>query len=137
MALNVAYVGTHERTFTGAPDVAWQHVALASTDIVATARRIRATAEAALLPVPDNYYDDLEARHDLGAERHRLLRELGLLYDRDEHGEFLHCYTVTTGRVFFEIVQRIGGYRGYGASNAPIRLAAQHAHPTPARGLLG
>jgi 4-hydroxyphenylpyruvate dioxygenase len=126
-------VGAQERTSSGAPDVAWQHVALASRDIVATVRRLRAHAAPALLPVPDNYYDDLEARHDLGPERHRLLRELGLLYDRDEHGEFLHCYTVTTGRVFFEIVQRLGGYRGYGAANAPIRLAAQHAHPAFAR----
>jgi 4-hydroxyphenylpyruvate dioxygenase len=82
-----------------------------------------------LLPIPDNYYDDLEARLDLGPERHRTLRELGLLYDRDDHGEFLHLYTRTIGRVFFEIVQRVGGYRGYGALNAPIRLAAQHAQP--------
>jgi 4-hydroxyphenylpyruvate dioxygenase len=124
MALNVAYVGAHD----GGPDVAWQHVALASRDIVATARRIRA-AGLAPLAIPANYYDDLEARHDLGADRHRLLRDLRLLYDRDEHGEFLHFYTATTGRVFFEVVQRIGGYRGYGAVNAPIRLAAQHGRP--------
>ncbi|GLZ15832.1 4-hydroxyphenylpyruvate dioxygenase [Actinomadura sp. NBRC 104425] len=122
IALNVAYVGARD----GAPGAAWQHVALASTDIVATVRRLR-DAGAARLAIPDNYYDDLEARYDLGAERHRLLRELGLLYDRDEHGEFLHFYTATTGRVFFEVVQRIGGYRGYGAPNAPVRLAAQHA----------
>jgi 4-hydroxyphenylpyruvate dioxygenase len=32
---------------------------------------------------------------------------------------------VTVGRVFFELVQR-DGYRGYGAQNAPVRLAAQH-----------
>jgi 4-hydroxyphenylpyruvate dioxygenase len=124
VALNVAYVGSHP----AAPDVPWQHVALGSRDIVATARRLSAASDL-LLPIPDNYYDDLEARHDLGAERHRTLRELGLLYDRDEHGEFLHLYTRTTGRVFFEIVQRIGGYRGYGAVNAPIRLAAQHVRP--------
>jgi 4-hydroxyphenylpyruvate dioxygenase len=122
VALNVAYVGSHP----GAPDVPWQHVALASLDIVATARRLNAAGDL-VLPIPGNYYDDLEARHDLGADRHRMLRELGLLYDRDRHGEFLHLYTRTTGRVFFEIVQRVGGYRGYGAGNAPIRLAAQHA----------
>jgi 4-hydroxyphenylpyruvate dioxygenase len=87
-----------------------------------------------VLPIPGNYYDDLEARHDLGAERHRLLRELGLLYDRDAHGEFLHFYTPTTGRVFLEVVQRLGGYRGYGAVNAPVRLAAQHAGPRPRLG---
>ena len=40
----------------------------------------------------------------------------------------------TTGRVFFEIVQRIGGYQGYGAVNAPIRLAAQHARTHTAPG---
>lgn len=123
-ALNVAYVGAT----AGSLDVAWQHVAFASRDIATTARRIRA-AGGLQLAVPANYYDDLEARHDLGADRHRLLRELGLLYDRDAYGEFLHFYTVTTGRVFFEVVQRRGGYRGYGAVNAPIRLAAQHARP--------
>jgi 4-hydroxyphenylpyruvate dioxygenase len=31
------------------------------------------------------------------------------------------------GEVFFEVVQRRGGYDGYGAANAPIRLAAQRA----------
>ncbi|MEU5882444.1 TIM barrel protein [Spirillospora sp. NPDC047279] len=122
MALNVAYVGAAD----GRPDVAWQHVALASADIVATARRLHESGTAPLA-VPDNYYDDLEARHDLGARRHALLRELRLLYDRDEHGEFLHFYTATTGRVFFEVVQRLDGYRGYGAANAPVRLAVQHA----------
>ncbi|MET7796355.1 bifunctional sugar phosphate isomerase/epimerase/4-hydroxyphenylpyruvate dioxygenase family protein [Streptomyces decoyicus] len=102
-----------------------QHIALATDDIVATVRRIR-EGGAALLPVPDNYHDDLEARHDLAPGTLATLRELGILYDRDEDGEFWHCYTATLGRVFFEIVQRTGGYRGYGARNAPVRLAAQH-----------
>ncbi|MGH3391327.1 MAG: bifunctional sugar phosphate isomerase/epimerase/4-hydroxyphenylpyruvate dioxygenase family protein [Actinomadura sp.] len=131
IVLNVAHVGGPAGPDTGTiPDVAWQHVALASRDIVATINRVRA-AGPALLAIPDNYYDDLEARHDLGTERHRMLRRLGLLYDRDEYGEFLHFYTVTSGRVFFEVVQRFGGYRGYGAVNAPIRLAAQHTRPEP------
>jgi 4-hydroxyphenylpyruvate dioxygenase len=124
IALNVAYVGSHPSH----PDAPWQHVALAGHDIIATARRLRALG-GVVLPIPDNYYDDLEARYDLGAERHRTLRELGLLYDRDERGEFLHLYTVTVGRIFFEIVQRVGGYQGYGAQNAPVRLAAQHTRP--------
>jgi 4-hydroxyphenylpyruvate dioxygenase len=126
VALNVAYVGARP----GAPGVASQHVALAGRDIVATARRLREAGDL-VLPIPANYHDDLEARYDLGADRHRTLRELGLLYDRDEHGEFLHLYTRTAGHVFFEIVQRIGDYQGYGAVNAPIRLAAQHARPGP------
>mgnify|MGYP001325961703 CR=1 FL=1 len=100
-----------------------QHVAFAATDLLAVARRLRAEHPGLLLPIPGNYYDDLEARYDVDPA----LRELGVLYDRDEHGEFLHLYTVTVGGVFFEIVQRIGGYRGFGAVNAPIRLAIQRA----------
>jgi 4-hydroxyphenylpyruvate dioxygenase len=106
----------------GARQTPWQHVALACDDLRGLARRLRAEHPGLLLPIPDNYYDDLEARHDVGPE----IRELGLLYDRDEHGEFLHLYTITVGRVFFEIVERSGGYRGYGAANAAVRLAVQH-----------
>ncbi|MFC5814943.1 bifunctional sugar phosphate isomerase/epimerase/4-hydroxyphenylpyruvate dioxygenase family protein [Nonomuraea harbinensis] len=100
-----------------------QHVAFAVRDLRALARRLRADHPGLLLPIPANYYDNLEARYGADPE----IRELGLLYDRDEEGEFLHLYTVTAGRVFFELVQRIGGYDGYGAANAAVRLAVQHA----------
>ncbi|MFJ9723657.1 bifunctional sugar phosphate isomerase/epimerase/4-hydroxyphenylpyruvate dioxygenase family protein [Streptomyces sp. NPDC101209] len=103
-----------------------QHIALATPDVVEAARRFRA-AGGALLPVPANYYDDLAARFAFADGELETYRELGILYDRDAHGEFRHCYTRTVGRVFFELVQRDGGYRGYGAVNAPVRLAAQHA----------
>jgi hypothetical protein len=43
----------------------------------------------------------------------------------DAHGEFVHFYTRTVGTVFFEFVERRGHYDGYGADNAPVRLAAQ------------
>ncbi|GAA3443497.1 bifunctional sugar phosphate isomerase/epimerase/4-hydroxyphenylpyruvate dioxygenase family protein [Planomonospora venezuelensis] len=119
MVLNLAQVGAGQTPS--------QHVALACDDILAVARRLRAEHPDLLLPIPGNYYDDLEARHEAGPGL-RGLRELGVLYDRDEDGEFLHLYTVTVGRVFFEVVQRVGGYRGYGAVNAPVRLAVQHAH---------
>ncbi|MER5451875.1 TIM barrel protein [Streptomyces sp. NPDC002764] len=103
-----------------------QHIALATPDVVAAARRFRA-AGGALLPMPANYYDDLAARFEFADGELETYRELGILYDRDAYGEFKHCYTRTVGRVFFELVQRDGGYRGYGAANAPVRLAAQHA----------
>jgi 4-hydroxyphenylpyruvate dioxygenase len=102
-----------------------QHIALATDDVVAAARRFRA-AGGTLLAMPANYYDDLAARFDFADGELDTYRELGILYDRDAHGEFRHCYTRTVGRVFFELVQRDGGHRGYGASNAPVRLAAQH-----------
>ncbi|MGW2381686.1 bifunctional sugar phosphate isomerase/epimerase/4-hydroxyphenylpyruvate dioxygenase family protein [Streptomyces sp. NPDC001658] len=103
-----------------------QHIALATDDVVAAARRFT-EAGGRLLPIPANYYDDLAARFEFAAGELETYRELGILYDRDAHGEFRHCYTRTVGRVFFELAQRDGGYRGYGAQNAPVRLAAQHA----------
>ncbi len=48
-----------------------------------------------------------------------------ILYDREGEGEFFHVYTDTFEERFcFEIVQR-RRYNGYGAANAPVRLAAQ------------
>ena len=104
-----------------------QHVAFASDDAMAAARAAR---ERGLRPlaIPANYYDDLMARFDLAPAMVDEMRELGVLYDRDETGDFTHFYTRTVGSVFFEIVQRTGGYDGYGAANAPVRLAAQHTH---------
>jgi 4-hydroxyphenylpyruvate dioxygenase len=102
-----------------------QHVAFASTDAVAAAKRARQRG-LAFLPIGDNYYDDLDSRFDLDPAFLEQLRELQLMYDRDERGEFLHFYTESLGSVFFEIVERRGGYAGYGATNAPVRLAAQH-----------
>ncbi|MEW2264310.1 bifunctional sugar phosphate isomerase/epimerase/4-hydroxyphenylpyruvate dioxygenase family protein [Streptomyces sp. NPDC047853] len=103
-----------------------QHIALATDDVVVAARRFRA-AGGQLLPIPANYHDDLAARYEFADGELETYRELGILYDRDAHGTFRHCYTHTVGRVFFELVQRDGGYRGYGAVGAPVRLAAQHA----------
>ncbi|MER6122472.1 TIM barrel protein [Streptomyces sp. NPDC001795] len=103
-----------------------QHIALATGDVAAAARRFR-EAGGRLLEVPANYYDDLAARFEFADGELETYHDLGILYDRDEHGTFRHCYTQTVGRVFFELVQRDGGYRGYGAQNAPVRLAAQHA----------
>jgi 4-hydroxyphenylpyruvate dioxygenase len=101
-----------------------QHVAFASADIVTTVKRLRGNG-VTMLPIPENYYDDLEARTDLGAERLDLLRANGILYDRDDAGEYLQAYTANIGGLFFfEIVER-RGYQGFGAVNAPIRLAAQ------------
>ncbi|MFJ2211614.1 bifunctional sugar phosphate isomerase/epimerase/4-hydroxyphenylpyruvate dioxygenase family protein [Streptomyces sp. NPDC101062] len=104
-----------------------QHLAFATDDIVATARLVRERG-AALLAIPANYHDDLDARFVFAPGELDTYRELGILYDRDERGgEFRHFYTASTGRIFFEVVQRTGGYQGYGAANAPVRLAAQGA----------
>jgi 4-hydroxyphenylpyruvate dioxygenase len=119
MALNVAPLAFDSRH--GFP----QHVAFTSPDAMAVARAARARGLRPL-PIPANYYDDLLARFDLDPGVVAEMQELGILFDRDEHGEFTHFYTETVGSVFFEVVQRDGGYDGYGALNAPVRLSAQH-----------
>jgi 4-hydroxyphenylpyruvate dioxygenase len=78
---------------------------------------------APILPIPDNYYADLEARYEL--EFLDELREHDVLYDRTDDGELLHFYSALEGRLFFEVLERRGGYDGYGAVNSPVRMAAQ------------
>jgi 4-hydroxyphenylpyruvate dioxygenase len=101
-----------------------QHIAFATDDILATVAKLTANG-IKLLPIPENYYDDLEAKTDLPPERIDALKAANILYDRDGDGEYLQAYTQTLEeRFFFEIVER-RAYRGFGAANAPIRLAAQ------------
>ncbi|MGA8112668.1 MAG: VOC family protein, partial [Actinocatenispora sp.] len=101
------------------------HVALGCEDIVTTAEALRA-AGAPILPVPANYYDDLDARYAIDPGDLARMRRLDVLYDRTADGEFLHLCTGTLGGgLFLEVVQRVGGYAGYGSANTPVRLAAQ------------
>jgi len=102
-----------------------QHIALATDDIFATVAQLRANG-IKLLPIPENYYDDLEARTDLHDEEIARLRENDILYDREGGAEYFQVYTrdLLQGGFFFEIVER-RAYQGFGAVNAPIRLAAQ------------
>jgi 4-hydroxyphenylpyruvate dioxygenase len=108
----------------GNGDSALQHVALACEDIFATARAMRDRG-VPLLRISDNYYDDLEARTDLEPGLIEAMRELGVLYDAGG-GELLHFYTAMIGpSLFFELVERRGGYDGYGAANSPVRMGAR------------
>jgi 4-hydroxyphenylpyruvate dioxygenase len=101
-----------------------QHIALATADILASARRLRELG-LATLPIPRNYYEDLEARFGLGETLLAQLAEFNILYDRDTDGEYFHLVSrAFAKRFFFEVIER-RGYRGYGAANATIRLAAQ------------
>ena len=101
-----------------------QHIALATDDLMATVAQFEKNG-VRLLAIPENYYDDLEAKTDLSPDQLMALRNHNILYDREGDAEYLQVYTETFDqRFFFEIVQRIG-YRGYGAANAPVRLAAQ------------
>ena len=108
-------------TFSGA---GVHHVALGAADLAAMADRV-AQAGTPLLPIPANYYEDLGARADLDDAALAALERRGLLYDADAGGTFRHAYTAPfQDRFFFELVER-RGYAGFGAVNAPVRLAAQ------------
>jgi len=102
-----------------------QHVAFQTDDIFASAAAMRALG-APILPIPDNYYADLDARLALPPDRLAAMRAHGILHDRDEYGEYLHFSTEMRGsRVFFAVVQRVSGYRGLGdPSSVPVRMAA-------------
>jgi 4-hydroxyphenylpyruvate dioxygenase len=108
-----------------------QHVAFSCDDIIAAARAMRDQG-APILQIPDNYYDDLEARFDLDPGLVDVLREFGVLYDRSPDGELLHFYSAhAEGRMFFEVLERRGAYDGYGAVNSPVRMAAQRTARAP------
>ena len=102
--------------FYGGPGV--QHIALATSDIVATVRAMRA-AGVEFLATPDSYYDTLgdwagQTRVDTG-----VLRELRILADRDEDGYLLQIFTKPVGdrpTVFFELIERHGS-EGFGKGN--------------------
>ncbi|HKP06273.1 MAG TPA: TIM barrel protein [Microbacterium sp.] len=102
-----------------------QLVAFATDDAVAAAKQLRERG-APILEIPGNYYDDLDARMALPEGFVATLRENSILYDRDEAGEFLHFFTEMVGsRVFFEVVQRVGGYDAFGDPHTvPLRMAA-------------
>ena len=104
------------------------HVALGTADSRASARSLQ-DAGAPLLSIPPNYYEDVAARFPIDDPA---LEPLGLLYDAQGEGEFLHAYTETfQRRFFFEIVERRGGYAGFGAANAAVRMAAQARRHVP------
>ncbi|MFI9308552.1 4-hydroxyphenylpyruvate dioxygenase [Streptomyces triculaminicus] len=102
--------------FYGGPGV--QHVALATNDIVASVRAMRA-AGVQFLDTPDSYYDTLG---DWAGETRvpvETLRELKILVDRDEDGYLLQIFTKPVQdrpTVFFEMIERHGSM-GFGKGN--------------------
>ena len=107
-----------------------QHIAFSCADIFATVAEMRARG-ASFLKIPENYYDDIEAKYDLDAAAMAALRDNQILYDREGDGEFFQIYTHSfDDRFFFEIVER-RNYQGFGAANAGIRLAAQTREARP------
>ncbi|TLP48401.1 MULTISPECIES: bifunctional sugar phosphate isomerase/epimerase/4-hydroxyphenylpyruvate dioxygenase family protein [Cohaesibacter] len=122
-------VDTH-RTFAGrflsdSYGASMQHFAFLSGNIIDTARKLAANGFESL-EIPETYYDELATEFELGPEVIETLRARNIFYDQDDNGgSFLQLYSRPHGDgFFFEVVERRGGYNGYGARNAPYRTAA-------------
>ncbi|MDJ0394485.1 TIM barrel protein [Rhodococcus sp. G-MC3] len=102
------------------------HIAFGCADILGAASEM---TDRGFVPldISANYYDDLAARFDLSTELLAEMQCFGILYDADgTGGEFFHFFTPVVGEdLFFEVVERRGGYSGYGEVNSAVRLAAQ------------
>jgi 4-hydroxyphenylpyruvate dioxygenase len=95
-----------------------QHIALATDDIIASVRAMRAN-DVSFLTVPPTYYELLPQRVGTIAEDLHELAELGILVDRDDEGYLLQIFTKPVEdrpTLFFEIIQRHGA-RSFGKGN--------------------
>ena len=110
---------------SGRPGAGVQHIAFQTDDIFETSTLLRSSGFQRL-PIPKNYYADTQAEFGLEDTTVQALQAHGLLYDEDAGGAYYQLYgqSIFDG-FFFEIVQRKGRYVGYGARNAPVRLASQ------------
>ncbi|MBI2409051.1 MAG: 4-hydroxyphenylpyruvate dioxygenase [Gemmatimonadetes bacterium] len=95
-----------------------QHIAMATDDIIATVKALRARG-VEFNQTPTTYYDSLQQRVGTIDEELATLRELGILVDRDDEGYLLQIFTrLVQDRptLFFEIIQRKGA-KGFGKGN--------------------
>jgi 4-hydroxyphenylpyruvate dioxygenase len=95
-----------------------QHIALATTDIVATVSELRERG-VRFLATPDSYYEELPERIGEIEEDLEDLHRLGILADRDDEGYLLQIFTQTISdrpTVFLEVIERHGA-RGFGEGN--------------------
>ncbi|HKO75152.1 MAG TPA: 4-hydroxyphenylpyruvate dioxygenase [Gaiellaceae bacterium] len=95
-----------------------QHIALASSDIVATVEDLKGRG-ILFLDTPDTYYEEAPDRVGEIEEDYAELREHKILVDRDEDGYLLQIFTKTAQdrpTLFFEVIERHGA-RGFGDGN--------------------
>lgn len=95
-----------------------QHIAVATDDIVKTVSAMRKRG-IEFLYVPDTYYDDLLERVGEIDENVEVLKEHGILIDRDDEGYLLQLFTkpiVDRPTLFIEVIQRKGA-QSFGAGN--------------------
>ena len=108
-----------------------QHMAFLTDDIFETSDLLKASGFPRL-EISANYYSDLQSVFDLEPKFVSKLKDGNILYSRRDKSEYFQIYSIPIfDGLFFEVVQRKNGYQGYGARNAPTRLAAQMKYNHP------
>ena len=95
-----------------------QHVAMTTTNIVASVEALQRTGVVFLM-TPEAYYSDVADRVGEIDESYDDLRRLRILADRDDEGYLLQIFTKTAQdrpTLFFEVIERHGA-RGFGDGN--------------------
>jgi 4-hydroxyphenylpyruvate dioxygenase len=102
--------------FYGGPGA--QHVAMTTSDIVATVEELKRRG-VVFLDTPDAYYDEVPERVGEIDADYGDLRRHRILADRDDDGYLLQIFTKTVQdrpTLFFEVIERHGA-RGFGDGN--------------------
>jgi 4-hydroxyphenylpyruvate dioxygenase len=95
-----------------------QHIAVATDNIIETVTELRSRG-IDFLTVPKTYYDTVLDRVGHIDEELAVLRDLGILVDRDEEGYLLQIFTKPVEdrpTLFYEIIQRKGA-KSFGKGN--------------------
>jgi 4-hydroxyphenylpyruvate dioxygenase len=102
--------------FYGGPGC--QHIAIATDNIVYSVAEMRKRG-VEFLHVPGEYYDTVADRVGIIEEDLQVLKQLGIMVDRDEEGYLLQIFTKPVEdrpTLFFEIIQRKGA-KSFGKGN--------------------
>ena len=99
-------------------------IAMATQDIFAAAHAL-ADRGFDPLPIPENYYDDLNARFDLPPGCWTACARRTCSTTGSAARTLSRCIRVPCGGLYVEIVQRGPGYHRFGEANASFRIAAQ------------
>lgn len=95
-----------------------QHIAIATDNIIHSVAEMRKRG-VEFLHVPGEYYDTVGDRVGIIEEDMKVLKQLGIMVDRDEEGYLLQIFTKPVEdrpTLFFEIIQRKGA-KSFGKGN--------------------
>lgn len=94
-----------------------QHLALITSDITETIKKIKASGVDFLTPPPSTYYKMLKERLPAVQEDVNILEKEAILVDGDHDGYLLQIFTKNLiGPIFFEVIER-KNHAGFGEGN--------------------